>query len=278
MSQLLVGHRRVFDALYPDLPPPVTLLIGPEGVGKDVVAQVVAGAHGYPEWDTLHDKGPLALAGVQAAQAFSQTMAATKRGKLVILGLDSAPAAAQNALLKLLEEPPPGIKFILTASQPPLPTIVSRAMTLRCGLLTSEQVYQVLAAKRIDPAKAQAAAEMAAGRVSVALRLLSVASLVKTSVIDSLKAVAAGRPMAATLPVRTSAWGQENHDLLVAWASEAVTGRWQVFSPSDVPGLDQEQASYALRMLTELDAARPRILDKAVLENLAARHPGRHRA
>lgn len=46
---------------------------------------------------------------------------------------------SQNALLKILEEPPAGVRFILTASSPAplLPTVRSRLFTVRVGFGTS---------------------------------------------------------------------------------------------------------------------------------------------
>lgn len=53
----------------------------------------------------------------------------------VIEGADLMTVQAQNALLKLLEEPPPGVTFLLTAAQPGvlLPTVLSRVALFRLG-------------------------------------------------------------------------------------------------------------------------------------------------
>jgi DNA polymerase-3 subunit delta' len=65
---------------------------------------------------------------------------------------------AANALLKLLEEPPAGAHFVLTATDARrlLPTIRSRAVPLRLGRLTDDEVREFLAA-RLSPAPAGAA-------------------------------------------------------------------------------------------------------------------------
>jgi DNA polymerase III subunit delta' len=53
---------------------------------------------------------------------------------------------AANALLKLLEEPPPGSLFILTTADPSrlLPTMLSRAVPVRLGRLTDGEVREFL--------------------------------------------------------------------------------------------------------------------------------------
>jgi DNA polymerase-3 subunit delta' len=81
---------------------------------------------------------------------------------------------AANAVLKLLEEPPPNSLFILTAVDPRrlLPTIRSRAVPVRLGRLTDEEVRAFLAAQ-VTPALApDALAErvaLAAGSIGAAL-------------------------------------------------------------------------------------------------------------
>ena len=69
------------------------------------------------------------------------------------LAVQEGQEEAANALLKLLEEPPAGAVFVLTASEPRrlLPTIRSRAVTVRLGRLTDEEVRAFLAA-RLEPA------------------------------------------------------------------------------------------------------------------------------
>src|SRR5213592_3560254 len=61
---------------------------------------------------------------------------------------DSLVPAAQNALLKTLEEPPPSSVFFLITSRPDvlLPTVVSRCPRLRFRPLSVEDVARVLVA------------------------------------------------------------------------------------------------------------------------------------
>lgn len=61
-------------------------------------------------------------------------------------------AAAANALLKSLEEPPPGTYFLLVTAAPGwLPrTIVSRCQVLRFSPLTPEQIREILTKEQIQ--------------------------------------------------------------------------------------------------------------------------------
>lgn len=80
---------------------------------------------------------------------------------------ESSPEAA-NALLKLLEEPPPRSVFVLTAAEPGLvlPTIRSRSVPVRLVRVSDEAVRQWAAARelRLDDARV-AAARGAIGRL-----------------------------------------------------------------------------------------------------------------
>jgi DNA polymerase III subunit delta' len=81
----------------------------------------------------------------------------------------------ENALLKMLEEPPRRALFILIANRPGslLPTIRSRCRTLPFKALPPDEVAAALAGLgRADGSDAQAAALAAGGSVRTALRML----------------------------------------------------------------------------------------------------------
>jgi DNA polymerase III subunit delta' len=81
---------------------------------------------------------------------------------------------AANRLLKLLEEPPPFVLFILTTSrlEQMLPTIVSRCQPLRFSALSSAEIAQALEAKSVAPERVAFAANFARGNFYKAQQLL----------------------------------------------------------------------------------------------------------
>jgi DNA polymerase III subunit delta' len=97
-----------------------------------------------------------------------------KRRFVLIREADTLETEAQNALLKSLEEPPPGTSFILTTAVPGalLPTVRSRCMRLRFGRLTSSEVAAALVRDhdRSD-GEAREAAGLADGSIGQALAL-----------------------------------------------------------------------------------------------------------
>ena len=108
--------------------PPAALLLGPDLEQMVWAARTEMWEHGVLAADRM------ILRHVSAADArtivrFAQT-APFGPFKLVIAALDGATSQAQNILLKVLEEPPPSVRFILAATQRPLPTIVSRCQVV----------------------------------------------------------------------------------------------------------------------------------------------------
>lgn len=81
-------------------------------------------------------------------------------------------AAAQNSLLKTLEEPFGRTLIILLSDQPEslLPTIRSRTQTVRFHALDAELVSKELLGRGIDPNIAKQAAELAEGSLGTALK------------------------------------------------------------------------------------------------------------
>ena len=80
-------------------------------------------------------------------------------------------AAAQNALLKTLEEPRPGTLLVLETHRSALllPTIKSRCVRIRFESPSPEQCRQILVAQGIDPGSAEELARLARGSPGLAL-------------------------------------------------------------------------------------------------------------
>jgi len=139
--------KTVLDLLIKDLPQSL-MITGPVGVGLGTIASYIAGIVGdtvlivQPEKDEKVDlaKGVISVDSIR--RLYSQTKS-IQTGKLVIV-IDYAERMghqAQNAFLKLLEEPRTGIHFILATHTPLslLPTVRSRVQLLDLKPLTRSQ-------------------------------------------------------------------------------------------------------------------------------------------
>ncbi len=97
-----------------------------------------------------------------------------KRRLVLIRDADALNDQAQNALLKSLEEPPPGTIFVLTSAAPDtlLRTVRSRTMRLTFGRLTLDEVERLLVRDhQREPAEARRLAGLADGSIGAALAL-----------------------------------------------------------------------------------------------------------
>lgn len=110
---------------------------------------------------------------------FSLTAADGGRRVAIVDAADEMNPQAANALLKLLEEPPEKVTFLLISHQPfgLLPTIRSRCRTLRLRALDSADLTAALQAAGGGADDPVALAELAGGSVGAAIRLTNLDGL-----------------------------------------------------------------------------------------------------
>lgn len=129
---------------------------------------------------------------------------------------------AFNALLKTLEEPPPGRCLLLVADQPQrLPaTIRSRCQWLRLELPPRAEAMQWLAAHGFEPAAATEVLDAAQGHPGLALDYLSGHALsLRRELARDLGALAAGRDSVAD---RAAAWAADRPALRLRFCGELI--------------------------------------------------------
>ena len=207
-------------------------------------------------------------------------MCAAEGGRRVALidAADEMNASAANAVLKLLEEPPPGAVLLLVAHQPArlLPTIRSRCRTLRLAPLSPAAMAAALAPLDVagDPARLAA---LAAGSVGEALRLSGQDGLARyqqiVDLFDTLPRM--DRPRAAALAdaagARPSAEGDPfdlTMTLLDRFLSRAA--RAGLMGPPLPEAADREGAALA-RLSPDERAARGWAAAQAALSTRARR-------
>ncbi|MES2667006.1 MAG: DNA polymerase III subunit delta' [Pseudomonadota bacterium] len=183
-----------------DAPPPTTLTVPDDHpVARRLAVLSEPGLFLLRRGLTNQDKAVSQVISVNEVREmkdyFQHKMTDANRRVAIIDSADDLNPNAANALLKLLEEPPAGVTFILIAHQPHrlLPTIRSRCRQLRLSPLSPDDLAQALLAAggEVQPADQTALAELAGGSVGEAFRLTN---------LDGLKIYADLVALFATLP------------------------------------------------------------------------------
>ncbi len=207
----IVGHRavvaRIASAVARDSLPPSVLFTGPAGIGKRLLATAVAqalncaaprrrasrpvidgcgacsacrrianGTYSDVLFLEAGEGGSITIDQVRVAiEQVGYRPFEGRRRVIVVDDADLLLPAAQNALLKTLEEPPPCSQLVLVTARPDmlLDTVRSRCPRLRLGLLGVEEVEEILGRRGIGHRAARAAAAAAGGSAGRALRMTS---------------------------------------------------------------------------------------------------------
>jgi len=138
------------------------LLLGPQGLGQDGLIEAVA-----QDWlsstmtdnpdlllvEALEGKRDISVDQIRALSGWAQQTSHGASGRVVIIRqLERLNTAAANSLLKTLEEPPEGVRFLLTASRAGqlLPTLLSRCQRLNIPIPSLESASHWLKAQMPD--------------------------------------------------------------------------------------------------------------------------------
>lgn len=164
-----------------DTLPHALLLEGASGVGLATIARTIAwrdlaGFIQPTDKDGNVDTSPKGIIRVpQIRELIEQTRGKyTKRQVFVIDEADKMNMQAQNAFLKLLEEPAPNIHFILTAHAPQqlLPTVLSRVQRTPVRPISLADSKRFITKLGVDdPRKTQQLLFLASGRPAEIARL-----------------------------------------------------------------------------------------------------------
>lgn len=157
---------------------------------------ILAGTH--PDIFTISPDPERATPVITSAQARElltalQLQRHSAQRRVVILDpADALTEEAGNALLKTLEEPPPGTQFVLVTSRPAslLQTVRSRSQRVRFGPVSEADLAAWLAERGLDPA----VAALAGGSPGLALRLAEGEMAARAEILDALLGVV-GQPL-----------------------------------------------------------------------------------
>ena len=171
------------DALFGDTPAKIETL---DTASDDQVFRQVASG-GHPDFlsiERAHDsakdetKGNIGVNDIRKVTPFLRMTASYEGGRRVVIvdDADTMNRNAQNALLKILEEPPEDAYLILVSHRlgAMIPTIRSRTQTLTFKPLTKDVFEKLLSMKgfSLDPAQLDTIYNLSEGSVGLALQIM----------------------------------------------------------------------------------------------------------
>ncbi|MFK5997586.1 MAG: DNA polymerase III subunit delta' [Rhodobacterales bacterium] len=174
----------------------------------------------------------------------------------IVDAADEMNAAAANALLKILEEPPEKTVLLLVSHQPAglLPTIRSRCRELRCDKLAGPDLTQALQNAGLDAGQnPDALAELAEGSVGEAIRMIAGDGLKLYTDLVNLAATAPNIDRPAALRLANACVGKGNaptYDLCLSLIRQMLAriARFAALQPATIT----EAALGEARMLAKL--------------------------
>ena len=186
----LILHPRTAEAArhYSQRLPHALIIEGPTGTGVATIARALATAVGSPEFVIFPKKkvknewaidlleGSIIIDDIRQLYEQTRTKQPGESVYIIDTGEKSLTVAAQNAFLKLLEEPRDGVHFIIATHQRDLllPTIVSRSQQLTVIPVTQAQTSELIASLAIaDPTVQARLAFVGRGRPALIKQLAS---------------------------------------------------------------------------------------------------------
>lgn len=186
----IIGNTQVLESIksviYRDDPPSSYLFTGPGGTGKTTIARIIAKELGCSDSD-FKEINASDDTGIDSIRRLRDQLSyAPLNGEKKVILLDEAHMLSKNsqeALLKILEEPPPYVHIMICTTNPEAlkPTFKRRCHQYELSLLNTSEVFTLIKrilvkekkdVKKFPKSVAELIVDLADGSAGQALKLL----------------------------------------------------------------------------------------------------------
>jgi len=258
---MLVGHQGVIGALSSQLPP-VSIITGPPSVGKRLIAAHAAMTNNISRVD-FTEVPKLTVSEASRIKSF-MSVSPMQQLKFALIDLDNASTPAINDLLVALENPPSYARFSLISSSRVPRTLRTRAAKFTVGLLSQDELLQILVSKGIDEKDASKVSKL--GRVDLAIEACSgIAS--RTTALTVLQAAISNDYILFAQAYK--AVDDNTARVILNIMEESASQKWKLFNPEYLGAFaDRRVALAVLSSWSNVSAARPKLAVRAALESI----------
>lgn len=226
----VIGHDTVLQRFSDDIPFNL-LLTGSSGIGKRrlglALAQRFAKSYDIMVLEQVDDKKPLSIGQIRDAGQFISKRPFGSKYKFVLIDATVMTDAAAQALLRMLEESPARVRFILSTSGALPLTILSRCAKVQVSPLTDAQVLEVLEMLGFSGDLATIAARLSKGSVETALSHINNSER-RRKVLSVLQLLVA-RKVSAVIPA-VRKWGEADIVEAAKWFEDLLLSPFGVTS------------------------------------------------
>jgi DNA polymerase III delta prime subunit len=258
---MLVGHEGVTRALSSQLPP-VSIIKGPQSVGKRMIAAHAAMSNNIARTD-FTEVSRLTVGEANRVKDFMRTEPSSNL-KFALIDLDQATDLAVQKLLKALEEPPKYARFSLISSKKIPSTLLTRGHKYTVGLLNPTDLFEILIAKGVPELDAVKVSKL--GRVDLALEAYSDVAT-KAVALNVLQAVETSDYVFFTQTYK--AVDDKAANMIIALLEESAAQNWKLFNPEYLGAFANKNVALTiLAAWSNLANARPKLAVRAALESV----------
>lgn len=248
------GHEAVQSRLL-SIGPRNVLIYGPHSVGKKTLIEKYIEAHEITDVIRL---GKITTDNIDGLR--EEALIAKTDLRAIVFNLGTLTLKLREKLLKIVEDAPSGVIFLVTSGYEPGITLKTRFTSFKVGYLSDSDVTIILMKMGYSAERAAELALFHTGSIWQAVEYGKY-SAEKPKVLEALTHITTGNVLA--IDSMYSSWEDEHTQAILEAATEKLTSRYRRYTEAELENMTK---GVALKILTRIDPYdRPRYVTRATL-------------